>query len=111
MNYIVNSFSLNMIDSSKYPAFTVRVMRISQKYAKELYHELQPTSGIGHGDLAEILSVDLDANIEANRINISIEPGDRVLVAQYVGPRMPEGSTQLLKDADIYYFYVFLEAG
>lgn len=47
------------------------------------------TSAIGHQDTANVLGVPF------NRINVSLNKGDVLFVAQLVGGRLPEGSTTL----------------
>ena len=41
------------------------------------------------------------------RPNLMFEPEDLVVVAQYVGPRLPEGATSLPENAKIDYFAVW----
>lgn len=47
------------------------------------------TSAIGHQDTANVLGVPM------NRINVTLEKGDTLFVAQLQGGRLPEGSTTL----------------
>lgn len=61
-------------------------------------------SAIGHGDLAHILSDLLDVEIPVNRTTVNIDRGDLVVVAQYVGPRLEEGTTSLPEGAEIRFF-------
>ncbi len=44
-----------------------------------------------------------------NRINISVTPADTVIVCQYTGTRLPEGSTQLPEGAKIEPYIVQVE--
>jgi hypothetical protein len=41
-----------------------------------------------------------------NRANVSLAAGDRVLVGQYSGPRLPEGTTTLPEGATIKWLVV-----
>ena len=52
-------------------------------------------SCIGHPDLAAVVSDVLGREVAAARVNISLEAGDVLYVAQLVGGRLPEGSTSL----------------
>lgn len=63
-------------------------------------------SAIGHADTAHLVSVELGVNIPANRINVNLQSDDRVLVAQYNGPRLPEGTTELPDGAKIQFCMV-----
>jgi len=40
------------------------------------------------------------------RPNLVLQPEDLVVVAQYIGPRLPEGATELPANARIEYFTV-----
>lgn len=50
-------------------------------------------SGVGHADTAAVFSSELGLPVECNRMSVTLQPGDRVLVGQYTGPRLPEGAT------------------
>jgi hypothetical protein len=63
-------------------------------------------SCIGHADVAAVLSSLLGETIPANRITVSLNPGDTVIVGQYVGPRLPEGATALPEGARIEWYRV-----
>ena len=52
-------------------------------------------SAVGHADTAAVLADELDLQVEANRIFVSLEKGDVLLVAQLTGGRLPEGTTTL----------------
>lgn len=68
---------------------TYRLERITIEQAKELLSE-GFTSAIGHEATAEVLSALLDIPIPMNRIQISMEPGDKALVFRLL-TRLPEG--------------------
>jgi hypothetical protein len=63
---------------------------------------------MGHADIARIASTQLGVEIPVNRTNVSLRPGDNVIVAQYMGPRLPEGAMELPDGARIEYFLVAL---
>jgi len=58
-------------------------------------------SAIGHADTAKVVGDLLGIDLLANRVNISLNPGDNMVVAQYIGPRLQEGATQLPDGARI----------
>lgn len=92
MIYLANSFSLQMLNLEKLS--TVVVTPITMQEVKELLTN-DFVSAIGHADTANILSNILNTSIPMNRINISLTPGDVLVVAQLTGGRLPEGSTTL----------------
>ena len=81
--------------------------RISKEEAKELLKE-GFENYIGHKDVANVVSNELGINVEMSekRPNLVLQPEDLVVVAQYIGPRLPEGATQLPENARIEYFTV-----
>ena len=106
MTKLANAFSLNMPDTD----IRIRVLvtkRISKEEAKELLKD-GFENYIGHKDIANVVSNDLGIAVEMNekRPNLVLQPGDLVVVAQYIGPRLPEGATELPPNARIEYFTV-----
>lgn len=96
---LLNAFSLNMFNpSSCFPIFR----EVSIDYVKNTSLE----SAIGHADTANVLSNILERNIPVNRSTVSLAEGDSAIVAQYIGPRLPEGATQLPEGATIKFFLV-----
>ena len=61
----------------------------------EILQEHDYTSCVGHADTAGLYSETLGLPIEANRISVSLDFGDAILVGAYNGPRLPEGCTPL----------------
>ena len=62
-------------------------------------------SGIGHRDMAEIVSKDIGMGIPMSRDTIKLDiRDDALVVAQYTGPRLPEGATTLPEGAEIRYW-------
>lgn len=86
--YLGNAFSLQMITDTNYQLSV---------------QEVEPTevgstnfvSCIGHIDTAVVVSNLIGKEVPMNRINVSLEKGDTLYVAQVVGDRLPEGSTTL----------------
>jgi hypothetical protein len=82
--YICNAFSLQMIKS--FPV-NISIEEISEITFEALKPELE--SAIGHADTAAVLG------FEPNRVNVALNKGDTIVVAQLMGGRLPEGSTTL----------------
>ena len=78
MSYLLNAFSLQMVDVP---------CKVYFEEVQELPNNL--VSAVGHADTARVLGV------EPNRINVHLSEGDVAYVAQLQGGRLPEGSTKL----------------
>ena len=91
MEYLGNAFSLQMLEN---PTANVKIRPCS------LSEVINKHSIIGHQDLANILGVRM------NRVNTKLKELDTLYVAQYIGGRLPEGITELPKDAKIEFFKV-----
>jgi hypothetical protein len=107
---IVNAVSLNMIPPSVQDGGII-FRRIPVDEARRLVREAaQVVSAIGHADTARIVGQALDIELPADRRNVVL--GDELmLVAQYIGPRLPEGATELPSGARVEFFVVRLAAG
>jgi len=109
-NVLANALSLNMFNRMVpmdndygYAGFGISV--------KEVRPEDVPrdcVSIIGHTDTAAVVSSMLGFNVPANRIAHTIENGDVLFVAQYTGPRLPEGASRL-PEGGIIRFYRVME--
>lgn len=64
------------------------------------------TSVVGHADTAAVIADDLGTEINTDRRSVKLATGDKILVAQYSGPRLPEGATSLSAGASIGYWLV-----
>lgn len=100
--YLTNAFSLNMLSSSE---SIIKIKEVSKEQAKNILGN-DYTNAIGHADLANIIANDLGIDITANRITVTIQPKDTLVVAQYRGPRLAEGTTTLPDGAIIKYYVV-----
>lgn len=94
--YVCNAFSLNMLTD-----LTGRVIHeeVTLSQARVLAHGA--TSAVGHADTANVLGNVLGGHVPTNRITVSLKKGDKILVGQYVGPRLQEGATVLPEGAEI----------
>jgi len=101
--YLSNAFSIQMLDGD----VTVSFARISAEEAREIL-SYGFTSAIGHPDTANVVSGILRIPVPVNRISVKLGNDDRLIVAQYVGPRLPEGATELPSGARIEFYKVVL---
>ena len=105
---LLNAFSMNMILDSCFDTGDVPVCfsRITLESAKSYLESME--SAIGHADTARILSGLLGKEVPVNRATINLQRGERAILAQYIGPRLPEGATELPEGAKIRFFYVWV---
>ena len=99
---LLNAFSLNML--AEFPS-TVKIDEISLERAKEIA-AIGIESSIGHADTACVLSCLLGVGVPTLRETVSLCKGSEVLVAQYRGPRLPEGAMRLPAGATIQWLVV-----
>ena len=95
--FVANAFSLQMVPRQLLG--DVRFEAIEAPSAKTLS---AATSCVGHVDTAAVLGVPM------NRINVTLNKGDVVLVGQLVGGRLPEGATTLPEGFQIAWIKVTL---
>lgn len=89
---LCNAFSLQMLNLNEESNIKIKPVTVEQ--VKEILED-GFVSAIGHEDTANVLSDILEISIPCNRINISLEKGDTIIVAQFVGGRLPVGATKL----------------
>ena len=124
--YVSNAFSLSMIDRESQkgtPRQQCVPVPVTLEQAQMIVRDAlaRPThetvvSAIGHADTARLISAALGIDLPMQRKSVRLirerpcgsNPGqrDRVLVAQYVGPRLPEGATQLPERSGIEWWIV-----
>ncbi len=97
---LTNAFSLNMV---AFPA-TINVEEVAQECAAIIASTC--TSAVGHADTAAVFSSVLGTNVPMNRVTLQLKAGEKILVGQYIGPRLPEGSTSLPEGAMIKWLMV-----
>jgi hypothetical protein len=109
--YLANAFSINMLPrENRIYEFII----ISPFEAAALLYVLRDrvTNIIGHADTAAVVEQVLRAEVgalklpEPQRLTVQLAIADEVLVAQYTGPRLPEGATQLPEGARIEFWLV-----
>jgi len=109
---LVNAISLNMLGED----CTLKCERILLERAKEIWQNPAKIYGldkevvIGHQDLAAIVGPLMGSVFGASRATVQLNPEDECLVAQYTGPRLPEGTTKLPEGAKIIWWHVRVTA-
>jgi hypothetical protein len=100
---ILNAFSFNMVGS--FPV-TVTADELTLEEAQTLAQGGE--SAVGHPDTARVFQGLLGVPVPAQRVTVSLAPGDIALVGQYRGPRLAEGATELPEGATIQWLSVRL---
>lgn len=93
--YLLNAFSLQMLEGEEN---FVMFKKLSEEQFLEL--KKNTVSAVGHPDTARVLGV------EPNRMSVKLLSGDKALVAQLQGGRLPEGATKLPKGYSLKYYLV-----
>ena len=88
--YLANSFSLQMI-GEEFPLIESHHILVDKVSIEDIDTD-GLVSVIGHQDTANILSSILGTEIVPNRTNVKLSYDDILYVAQYTGPRLPEGA-------------------
>lgn len=92
---ICNAFSLQMVKPAWYKLDVVPMTNSEFEDIKNIV-----PSAVGHADTAAVLGV------SCNRVNVSLDYGDTIVVAQLQGGRLPEGVTTLPEGFTFKYFTV-----
>lgn len=98
---LTNAFSINMLNGNG----TVSFEKIPVEEVKSLLAE-GFVSAIGHAETAKILEGMLGVSVPVNRASVKLN--GPMVVAQYMGPRLPEGATTLPEGAKIEFWKVEL---
>jgi hypothetical protein len=104
--YLTNAFSLNMVPGR----FIAAVEPISLPAARRLVVAEGVTNAIGHADTDTVIRNLLGVSQleKGERVSLSLQAGDELVVAQYRGPRLSEGATTLPEGAAIEFAFVKL---
>lgn len=108
--YITNAFSLNMLPERKFGERKLQLVGPMTPGAIKVYiNSLGITleSAIGHADTAAVVSADLGIQLAVNRIDVKLDEPGGIVVAQYTGPRLPEGATKLPEGATLRYWLIW----
>lgn len=107
MIYLANAFSLQMLDAD---SCTVRVETLAPEAVSAALNQGEPwQSVVGHADTAAVFSAALAEDVAHNRANVTLRPGDVLLVGQITGGRLPEGATTLPEGVRIVWRRVEME--
>jgi len=110
VKYLCNAFSLQMIDLTS-PCL-VRVSPLTEDEARRILGVGEVINAVGHPDTDRLIREKLGLSLPAGeRKSIQLKIGDILVVAQYLGPRLPEGTTQLPPGARIEFVRVEVIGG
>lgn len=100
--FICNALSLNMLsdwrmtDADAVSVLSVQPVADPVAWLAESETRHGPAvSAVGHADTARVFSSLLNREVPPNRANVVLDGDTELLVGQYVGPRLPEGATEL----------------
>lgn len=108
MRYLGNALSLGMFDVEH---VVLDVRQVGVETARAWAREGAFESCVGHADTAELVSALLGLDVPMRRVSTSLAPRDEILVAQYNGPRLPEGARALPEGAKIRWYVVGVGEG
>jgi hypothetical protein len=94
-------------DSGEYSLSPLSRARLENKPEITQFNNCE--SCIGHADTANVLSNLLQNEIPCNRVTVNLGPNEKCIIAQYIGPRLPEGAISLPEGAEIRFFLVKME--
>jgi hypothetical protein len=99
---LCNAFALSMLPGfpSEGREWLVKVEALSLEQARATLAD-GFESLVGHSDTAKMLSSLLGLSVSCVRKDLTLKAGDSLIVAQYAGPRLPEGSSVLPPDAKV----------
>lgn len=100
-----NAFSLNMIQGNK----TLKTRVLDVEDVQYILKERPVISAVGHDTTAGIFSVVLGTHIPSNRTTVKLESTEDIIVGQYKGPRLEEGTTSLPEGAHIEWIMVTVQ--
>lgn len=117
MRYVCNVFTIAMAPKGGLldfePIVPERARFLIQYPDMGPHHQLAITHAVGHEQTAQLANNQLAAGPEEERlplvkfarISVQLEPGDDLIICQYIGPRLPEGITVLPEGAEIRWYY------
>lgn len=100
---LANAFSIQMLTGKAEVNFTpVTVEYVVRKLQAGF------ESYIGHPDLAAVVTDVTGIEIPVNRASLQLTDDDVLIVAQYRGPRLAEGTTKLPEGATVEFWRVMI---
>lgn len=100
MHILVNAFSLGMLPMEA----MMNIIRVRKITTDEIPTDVE--SAIGHESTAKVVSSILGFEVKPNRVSVKLTESDVLYVAQYTGPRLPEGATTLPEGAHFEFYEV-----
>jgi hypothetical protein len=104
--FLVNAFSFNMVSDD---VLSVRRAKVTADEVRGFRMAPGLISAVGHATTAGLLTDILGFPVETNRTTVTLRRGDSCLLAQYVGPRLPEGATTLPEGARIDFYLLHMD--
>jgi len=101
---LVNAFSVNMLAREGHD---LAFRPCGAENVRNLHRNHGLVSAVGHADTAAVLSNMLGFDVACNRANVTLDRDHSLVVAQYRGPRLPEGATELPEGATIEFWQVY----
>lgn len=103
---ICNAFSLSMLDrEQQYGRDYMDGVRVPRPLSDESLSafcrlirdgKAELVSAVGHADTAWLIANELGLPVTVNRVSVKLtNPDTRAIIAQYTGPRLPEGTKTL----------------
>lgn len=97
---LCNAFSLNMLDLSLVSKIEIKPLTAFEVSAYLAENKFE--SVVGHADTAAVFADVLGISVPTNRVTVSLDDRSTVLiVGQYKGPRLAEGTVHLPEGATI----------
>ena len=106
VRFITNAFSLNMLAVL---SASIRCVEISAAQAAEIIMTENVDSAVGHIDTADLFASELGIQVAPKRSTVTLVAGDEIIVGQYSGPRLPEGTIILPEGATLKWVLVTIE--
>lgn len=106
---VANAFSLNMLALDDGPEYLTITSTTLDLVKEEIAEAAGFTSIVGHADTAAILGEQLGMEVPCNRATFQLEAGTCLIVGQYKGPRLAEGTKTLPEGAKIEWVMVWID--
>lgn len=110
--FLCSAFSFNMVspeDTHKVRAYDMDLEEMSQTLSLfEAMDGVEVVHAVGHESTASLMTSLLGQPVKAARVDLALSGDDMLLVAQYSGPRLPEGATELPDGASLRWLRVHL---
>ena len=108
---VLNSFTLNAVPAAAQgrALITAQFAPMSAVEAGRLLAGRGLESFVGHADTARLFSAQTGVEVPFNRAFSQLAAGEEFVLGQYLGPRLPEGSTQLPEGARIQWYLVSIQ--